>query len=108
MPNADVVFQVPAALLPEMEIFAAALQSAAKRDRGTSDSDVKLIRTDTKPLGPGELETVVFFVSAALSAWLTKKWLDTYVWPIVQKQIDKPSRQLVDFVASKLGLEKGD
>jgi hypothetical protein len=106
MSNSDLTFEIPGDLLPEVEVFVAVLQDAAKRDPGTPPNEIRLIRTQTRPLGPGEIGTAIFFVSAAVAGWLSKKWLDEFVWPELKRRIEKPSHRLVDYLLAKLGLDK--
>jgi hypothetical protein len=106
MSGTDIAFEIPGDLLPEVEVFVAAVQDAAQREPGVPPNEIKLIRTEARPLGPGEIGTYIFYVSAAITAWLSKKWLDTYVWPEVQKRINKPSKRLMEFILAKLGLDK--
>jgi hypothetical protein len=51
---------------------------------------------------PAELSAAVLLIGGPTVSWLTKHWIDTYLWPLVQQRIDRPSKRFVDWLSEKL------
>lgn len=94
-------FIVPAEMVEEAETVVKLLKEAAK-SQGLGDQ-VYLLRPKSKGFGPAELAGTVLLIGGASTTWLTKKWIDTYFWPlVVQPRIDAPSRKFINWLNEKL------
>ena len=86
-------FIVPADMVAEAAAVVKLLKEAASAQG--LEEQVYLLQPKSKGFGPGELATTVLYVGGGTLGWLTGKWLDTYLWPLVQQRIDGPSKRFV-------------
>jgi hypothetical protein len=97
----DTKYIVPGDLADDGAAIVDLLREAA-RSQG-KDADVALLgRGSSRGFEPGTLSTSVLLIGGSASTWLTKHWIDTYLWPLVQQRIDRPSRKFVDWLGTKL------
>jgi hypothetical protein len=52
--------------------------------------------------GPAELSAAVLLIGGPTVSWLTKHWVDAYLWPLVQQRVDGPSRKFIDWLSDRL------
>jgi len=92
---------VPSEIADEAESMVDLLREAAKNQG--KEADLYLL-TSKSAIGfePVSMSGAVLMISSTTATWLTKKWVDTYLWPLVQSRIDKPSRKFLDWLSSKL------
>jgi hypothetical protein len=93
---------VPAELAEDVESIVEAARTAALAQGLSLDDELKIARPPTRDMVPGATEAV-FFILGSGATWFTSKWFDTFVWPVLEKHIRKPSEAAVAFVEEKLG-----
>ena len=94
---------VPPEMAAEAEAVVKLLNDAAQAQGLTGD--VYLLRPKSKDFGPEELQTLktlVIAYSGATAGWLTKKWIDEYLWPVIKDKIDRPSMRFVNWLKESL------
>jgi len=89
-------FIVPTEMVDEAEAVVKLLKEAVK-SQGRDDR-VYLLQPKSMGFGPEELRTMVLVFNGTMVTWLTKKWIDAYLWPLVQERIDAPSRRFIDWL----------
>ena len=62
-----------------------------------SDEGIRFIRVegDGTPNDPGR---GFMKLPEATAARFTRQWIDTFLWPLIEKRVDRPSRALVDWL----------
>ena len=97
---------VPADIAADVEEIVKAIKSAAEEQGQSADDVIRIVRPEAQRMVPGALETAILIVSSG-AAWFTKKWIDAFVWPKIEKAVKKPSEKAVDFVLNRVpGLGK--
>ena len=90
---------IPPDLQPHADFICDIFHEAlADSEVGTAD-EVRVLRPAAKQFGVGEVTMVMLLIGGSSVSWFTKKWLDEYVWPVLKKHVDKPSRQIMDFLS---------
>ena len=97
---------VPQELNACIEDVAEAYREAIAASGAGTEEDVKLVRPNVKGLTPDQVVDYFILYSSVTGIWLTKKWIDTYLWPAIVKKIDKPSKALVDWITSNSSEEE--
>jgi len=92
---------VPSELATQGETIVELLREAAEA-QGKEVDLYLLTPKSTKGFEPVTMSAAVLLIGSTTAVWLTSKWVDTYLWPLVQKRIDKPSREFVDWLDSVL------
>ncbi|MGE5191743.1 MAG: hypothetical protein ACM3U2_04530 [Deltaproteobacteria bacterium] len=93
-------FIVPDEMAEEAEAVVRLLKEAARAQR--LGDEVSLRRPEPGEPGQESLTAVVLFIGASTAGWLTKEWLETYLWPLIRQRIDAPSRRFVDWLNDRL------
>ena len=93
------IFDVPPALLDEVAVAADVLREQLSR-QASSAVEVHLVRPRIDGLTAGEVTLDLLAIPAPAVAILTKKWLEEVVWPELKKRIEKPTRDLLDYLFS--------
>jgi|HubBroStandDraft_5_1064220.scaffolds.fasta_scaffold09499_2 hypothetical protein len=94
-------YVVPSELADEGEAMLQLLQEAAKAQG--KEADLYLLSAKSSVgFEPVTMSAAVLLIGSTSATWLTKKWVDTYLWPFVQSRIDRPSRKFLDWLGSKL------
>lgn len=93
-------FRVPAEMSEEADVFVKLVKETAK-SKGLED-DIYVLRPKTKGFGMAELSDVVIHWGGATAVWLTKKWIDTYLWPLVESRLDVPSKKFLNWLKDRL------
>ncbi len=94
-------FIVPDEIAAEGEAMVALLQEAAKA-QGIEPEVYMLSSRSSRGFEPVSMSAAVLVIGSASASWLTKKWVDTYLWPFIQVRIDKPSRKFLDWLGRAL------
>jgi hypothetical protein len=92
---------VPGELAAEGETIVELLREAAKAQGREADLYL-LTSKSSQGFEPVTMGAAVLLIGSTSATWLTKKWVDAYLWPFVQSRIDKPSRKFLDWLGSKL------
>jgi hypothetical protein len=99
--------------VPELRKDAFALPSGISLDEAAAVAEALRMSTASRPESEGKVELVeiralgiqgpgaadiLLIVSGLAGAWFTKKWVDEYVWPLVKRRIDRPSKILTEWL----------
>jgi hypothetical protein len=75
----------------------------AARAQGVSADDLYLLSSQSsKGFEPVTMSAAVLLIGSTSATWLTKHWVDSYLWPFIQSRVDKPSREFLDWLGTKL------
>jgi hypothetical protein len=97
------VFAVPDHVLPYVDTVATCLREAAA-EAGATDATFNVARPTQEQMHVSELIPPTLFVIGGVASWFTKKWVDTYVWPKLQRLIDNASRNLIEWLFAEGGM----
>jgi hypothetical protein len=100
--NSKTGFIVPAGIAQEeIKVLADALQEAVPASGSSLKGNVELIEVRARGVveGPGTME-MLLLLSGGAGAWFTKKWADEYLWPIIKRKLDRPSKALTEWLGS--------
>lgn len=87
---------VPRDIEAEVDIFVREIQKATTETGKFHEDDIELIKPEFVQLGGAELlDSAVVYVAVPVIGWVTKAWFDTYVLPIILKQVGRPSEKFV-------------
>ena len=89
---------LPEDLNGEGEFIRDILRQAVESSRVAKAKDIILVIPD-KQFGGGEVVPILLLLGSNASVWLTRKWLDEVLWPIIKTKIDKPTRRIVEDLA---------
>ena len=92
---------VPAEMAADVEEIVGVIQGVAQQQGQPWDNQIRIVRPQGRQMVPGALEGI-FLVCSFGGGWFSKKWVDTFVWPEIEKRIRKPSQKAVEFVFSKI------
>jgi len=90
---------VPKEYLQDLQAVIKVLEEIAVSNNLMQQDDIYIQKP--KQFGVGELP-VTIFIAGAVTAWFTKKWADTYLWPELQKRIDNPSKKVVEWIVQAI------
>ena len=98
----DQTYVIPPEVAGEAEAVIAVLHEAAQAQG--NDADIFLLSANSsKGFEPVTLGTAVLYVGGGTAAWLTKKWVDTYLWDyFLKRKLGPPSEKFLDWLGSKL------
>lgn len=86
---------IPRHLVKEFERMHPAIFDIAKEFGEIKKDDLQIIKP--KQFAGGDTPATLV-ISSAVLAWFTKKWADTYLWPEIQKRIENPSKEVVEWI----------
>jgi hypothetical protein len=49
-----------------------------------------------------EQQEILLYIAGTAVTWFTKKWIDTYLWPVLQDEIDGPSKKLINWLIQQI------
>ena len=90
---------IPQDLQPHADFICDSIRQAIADSNVAVVDDVKVVRPTAKQFGVGEVALVMLLIGGKSAGWFTKKWLDEYLWPILKKQVDRPSRQILELLS---------
>lgn len=93
----DLVISIPSHFQAHADVLSQSLQTALK-ESGAGADEIMVVRPEVKNLTLGGVDVVLLYIGSGAVTWLTKKWLDTYVWPIIKEKIDKDSLALMEWL----------
>jgi hypothetical protein len=102
MPNQNTSTIVPAEIAGDVEDIVDAIKTVAEQQGKPWDSEIRVVRPQGKQMIPGAMETLFLICSTTGATWFTRKWIDAFVWPEIEKRIRKPSQKAVEFVFAKI------
>jgi hypothetical protein len=93
---------VPSEFAGEAETVLTHLREAAKAQG--KDAEIYLLNSNSaRGFEPVTMGMAVLYIGSGSAAWLTKKWVETYLWDYFLKaKLDKPSKEFLDWLGSKL------
>ena len=93
---------VPKEFASQAEAVIASLQEAAKAQG--READICLLTADSsKGFEPVTMSAVILYIGGASAVWLTKNWVDTYLWDFLRTHgLDRQSKRFLDWLGSKL------
>jgi hypothetical protein len=91
-------FIVPEGIMPnEITVLRAALREATEALADEHNQRADLAEIKARGIeGPGAIEIILLLSGGGL--WFTKKWADEYLWPILRRKIDRPSKALSEWL----------
>lgn len=93
---------LPEDLQPHADFILETIRAGLAVSQTAAHDDVKLLRPTTKQFGGDEISLVLLLIGGASATWFTKKWADEYLWPILKKRLDKPSKRIIEILSGYL------
>lgn len=90
---------IPRDLELHSEFIRDIIRQAVQESKVATPSEIDLVKPVSKQFGGAELVGVFLSVSGGATAWLTSKWLDEYLWPILRQHTDRPSHRIIEFLS---------
>jgi hypothetical protein len=93
------ILVIPKSFPLPSEVLLACVRDAITAS-GIKDGTATLAQPKTRNIGPSveTLTTVMLIIGGGAGAWFTKKWADEYLWPRLKRNIDQPSKDLLDWM----------
>jgi hypothetical protein len=86
--------EVPAGLEEEARAFVDVLRES----QGLDVADASLIAPEARGIGVDVVLPAVLLVSSTALTTVTKGWVDEYLWPELNRRIEKPSERFVKWL----------
>lgn len=96
----DIVLIVPTELTEFSDVILSAFRSSLLESKVDSKESVGLDQPRTGGFGGAEASELILWLGQGALLWLTKKWVETYLWPKIQDLIGQRSDELVDWIFS--------
>jgi hypothetical protein len=88
------IIEVPKEAEGDVDLIVEGIRDALN-ETGMHSEHLSVARPSGRNMLPGDVSSTVMLVASGSLAWLTKKWVDTYVWPRIQKRVHVPSERLL-------------
>ncbi len=100
MSRDQIVILVPNEVGDVGDVLLEAFRSSLSDSKADSQDAVEIARPSVGGFGATEASEIILLLSQGAMLWLTKKWIDDYLWPKIKEKIDKPSKELTDWIFS--------
>jgi len=94
------ILNIPEEFSNQSDQLALCIKSALQNENITDD-EIKIIRPQIKNLSPGDFGEIMIYLGSGAAIWFTDKWVETYLWPEIDKKIGNKSKALVNWLLSK-------
>lgn len=95
--ESDNLVQIPEDIRPNVLEIIETIKKVANEEGKDSD-EIKVISPSVKGFNEEEVIKAFILIGGSTLTWLTDKWLETYIWPIVKKKIDPKSKKAVKWL----------
>lgn len=102
METEEVISLVPEELHQDIDLVIDLFREALQKSGAGDPDEIKIIKPQMGSLGDGIVEQMFINFGVGSMGWLTMKWVDDYVWPLIKDKIDKPSKELLDRIKKLL------
>ncbi len=103
MTNREESSSIPAELLENVK----AIVDILHEERPELKDDVIVLAPSSRGAIGGGVGEAILFVAAGSLGWVTKKWLDEFLWPKLKKVIEAPSQRALEIVFGKVDSSPG-
>jgi hypothetical protein len=100
MSNGQIAIIVPKEVGDVADVLLEAFRSSLSNSKADSKDAVEIIRSSATGFGATEVYEIILVIGKGAVLWLTKKWIEEYLWIAIKKLIDKPSKELIDWLFS--------
>jgi len=72
---------------------------AAELIQEATGQEASVIDAAGQEFMPGpEAADALLYISGSALGWLSKKWIEEYVWPVLRERMDNPSRKVINWL----------
>jgi hypothetical protein len=99
MTNKFKAIAVPHQIEKELRRAIAVLREEVKaQDPSIKDSDIVIERQDRRGLGAHEANEILLYVGSAVSAGITKKWVEDILWPKIKPSLEEYTNEVLELL----------
>jgi len=95
-------FQIPKSLNEISELLEECFYEAVQKSQVGKADQIKFVKYESKNLSINDIGGASIIMASSVIIWFSKKWIDTYLWPIVKDKIDEPSKDIQKFIEQQL------
>ena len=89
---------IPEEFRSEADEIVEVLHSAAQRSSVADLEEIRLLKPVSRTLLPDKAADLFITLGTSAAVWLTTKWLDEYVWPVVSRRLEKKAERIMKWL----------